>query len=119
MYKNYFYQDNDIAMKYNSLHRVISLDAQDCLSCHSSVKRELDRPWHYHAEYELLLLLDGAGARRVVGNQETIIEDFELVLTGPNLPHSWRLPGKPDRPVTEICMQFPGDLLTTDFLGKN
>ena len=119
MYKNYFYQDNDIAMKYNTLHRVISLDAQDCLTYFSSVKTELNRPWHYHAEYELLLLLDGGGARRMVGNHEAIIGDLELVLTGPDLPHSWTSPEVPGHPITEICLQFPGDLLTNEFLGKN
>ena len=119
MYKNYFYQDNDIAMKYNTLHKVISLDAQDCLSCSYGVKSNIDRALHYHAEYELLLIINGAGARRVVGNHEAIITDFELVLTGPHLPHSWQLPGNPGRSITEVCLQFPADLLAADFLGKN
>ncbi|HWK05156.1 MAG TPA: AraC family transcriptional regulator [Puia sp.] len=113
-------------MKYNTLHRVISLNAQDCLTYFSSVKNELNRPLHYHAEYELLLILDGAGARRVVGNQEATLSDLELVFLGPNLPHSWKSPGgagdsqgDSGRPVTEISIMFPGDLLPEEFLGKN
>src|SRR5258708_2882630 len=119
MYNLYFYQVNDIAMKYNTLHKVTSLNAQDCLTYSSSVKNELDRPLHYHSEYELLLIADAAGAKRVVGNHEAIIPDLELVLTGPNVPHSWKSQEVSGRPITEISIQFPGDLFAEEFLGKN
>lgn len=106
-------------MKYNTLHKVTSLNAQDCLLCFCSVKNELDHPLHYHAEYELHLILQAGGATRTVGDHEAIIPDLELVLTGPNLPHSWRTLTPAAHPITEINIQFPADLFAEEFLGKN
>jgi AraC-like DNA-binding protein len=106
-------------MKYNTLHKVTSLNAQDCLLCFSSVKKALDHPLHYHAEYELHLILNAAGATRIVGDHEAVISDPELVLTGPDLPHSWKSPATARCSVTEITIQFPGDLFAEEFLGKN
>jgi AraC-like DNA-binding protein/mannose-6-phosphate isomerase-like protein (cupin superfamily) len=106
-------------MKYNTLHKVTSLDAQDCLTCSVSKKTALDHPLHYHAEYELHFILQGAGAKRVVGDHEGVLTDHELVLTGPNLPHSWKSQDSPGGSITEVTIQFPGDLFSEEFLGKN
>jgi len=106
-------------MKYNTLHKVTSLNAQDCLVYFSHVKNELDRPLHYHADYELHFILNAAGAKRIVGNHEAIISGLELVLTGPNLPHSWKSAAHSCQRITEISIQFPEDLFSEEFLGKN
>lgn len=46
-------------------------------------------PWHFHNEYEILYVIDGAGTSFVADN----IEEFrsgDLVLLGSNLPHFWK-----------------------------
>lgn len=46
-------------------------------------------PWHFHSEYEILLVIKGFGTSFVADN----IEEFEsgdLVLLGNNLPHFWK-----------------------------
>lgn len=45
--------------------------------------------WHYHREYELTLTLNSFG-RRVVGDNHASYAPFDLVLLGPNVPHSWQ-----------------------------
>ncbi len=48
----------------------------------------LDAPFHFHPELELTLVLEGSG-RRLVGRQVSNYEAGDLVLLGPNLPHTW------------------------------
>nr|WP_321460531.1 AraC family transcriptional regulator [uncultured Vibrio sp.] len=44
--------------------------------------------WHFHPEYELTLTLNSSGERYI---GDTVLEygDFDLMLLGPNIPHSW------------------------------
>lgn len=45
-------------------------------------------PWHYHPEYELVLVNKSSG-RRMVGDHIGYFDDNDLVLMGPNIPHVW------------------------------
>jgi AraC-like DNA-binding protein len=67
--------------------------------------------WHYHPEYELTLIVDSHG-QRLVGDGIADYGPGDLVLLGPNLPHSWRsgpersLPGEFHR---AVVVQFRED----------
>ncbi len=55
------------------------------------VKYELaniDFNWHYHPEYEICLTLNSEGLRYVGDNIEEYYRP-DLVLIGPNMPHTW------------------------------
>ena len=48
-----------------------------------------ETPWHYHSEYELVLIIKGNG-KRFVGNHVSDYEEGSLTFLGPNLPHLFR-----------------------------
>lgn len=71
--------------------------------------------WHYHPEFELTLIVDSYG-QRLVGDGIADYGPGDLVLLGPNLPHSWRSgPVRPGFPKVHraVVIQF-----REDFLGQ-
>ncbi|WP_114782916.1 AraC family transcriptional regulator [Botryobacter ruber] len=48
-----------------------------------------ETPWHYHSEYELVLILIGKG-KRFVGNHVSDYNEGNLTFLGPDLPHLFR-----------------------------
>ena len=75
--------------------------------------------FHYHPEFELVLTRGSAG-KRVIGN--TIQEYFrkDLVLIGPDIPHTWvseRLL-TPSKKCDNIILHFTRESLGLVFLAK-
>ena len=71
--------------------------------------------WHYHPEFELTLIVDSHG-QRLVGDGIADYGPGDLVLLGPNLPHSWR--SGPVHLSTESCHRAVVVQFREDFLGK-
>lgn len=86
-------------------------------------KTDKPRPeflWHFHHAFELNLVIKGAGTR-FIGDHIGLFSDGDLVLMGPELPHTWCSdPALPDREgvYTSLAIQFGvrflGDSLQTD-----
>jgi len=51
--------------------------------------------WHHHPEYELTLTTNSRG-HRFIGDHVGTYDDGDLVLIGPNLPHTWSSSSKID-----------------------
>ena len=74
-------------------------------------------PWHYHPEYELVLIIKSTG-RRMVGDHIGYFGEGDLVFMGPELPHVWvndieYTTGQADSPASAIVIQF-----IEQFLGE-
>jgi len=67
------------------MREITPLTQSDCFTIFSRVKKEFDFPLHNHEEMELNLILNGKGAKRIVGDHIGEIEDVELALIGSNL----------------------------------
>lgn len=69
--------------------------------------------WHFHPEYELILITDTRG-RYFVGDHTGRFEPGQLCMMGPNLPHNWVSEVPDNRPVVQRCivLQFSGKTLT-------
>lgn len=48
-----------------------------------------DKAWHFHKEYELVLI-DKTKGTRFIGDKVSFIKENDLMLIGPNVPHLYR-----------------------------
>ena len=103
-----------------TIYREITpLTQSDCFTIFSRNKKEFKFPLHYHEEYELNLISNAAGAKRVVGDHMDVLDDLELVLVGSNLPHGWFTHQCQSNNISEITIQFHRDLFDDKFLRRN
>tara|TARA_R110001583_G_scaffold143311_4_gene295426 strand:+ start:473 stop:1345 length:873 start_codon:yes stop_codon:yes gene_type:complete len=103
------------------VHREITpLKESDCFLVFDRERNEFTFPIHFHPEYEINFIYNAKGAKRVVGDHIGEIDDYELVMVGPNIYHGWEN-HKNDKTQTlhEITIQFPRDIFDSQLLNKN
>ncbi|MFD1469598.1 helix-turn-helix domain-containing protein [Hymenobacter caeli] len=106
-------------MKPDIMREITPLTQSDCFTLFSRVKKKFDFPLHYHEEYELNLIVNAKGAKRIVGDHIEAIDELELVLVGPNLYHAWFTHKCESEEIRELTIQFHKDLFEDRFLRKN
>jgi AraC-like DNA-binding protein len=115
-----FFQENSAQPNMNNtIKEITPLTHKDCFSIFSRVKKSFDFPLHFHEEYELNLIINGAGAKRIIGDHQEEIADMELVLIGPNLSHTWLTHNCQNKEITEVTIQWHKDFFDERFLKKN
>jgi AraC-like DNA-binding protein len=85
------------------------------------VVQELPMYWHYHPEIQLTLMVEGQG-QRLVGDGIAEYGCGDLVLLGPNVPHTWR--SDPTSSMRHpfhhaVDIQFRDNFLAEHFIGFN
>ena len=106
-------------MKPDIMREITPLTQSDCFTLFSRVKKKFDFPLHYHEEYELNLIINAPGAKRIVGDHIEAIEELEMVLVGPNLYHAWFTHKCESTEIRELTIQFHKDLFEDRFLRRN
>lgn len=103
----------------NIIKEITPLTQNDCFTIFSRVKQDFDFPLHFHEEFELNLILNAPGAKRIVGDNIEEITDMELVLVGPNLSHVWTTHNCKSEEITEVTIQWHKDLFDEKMLRRN
>ncbi len=101
------------------MREITPLTQNDCFTIFSRVKTAFNFPLHYHDEYELNLIINAKGAKRIVGDHVDEIDDLELVLIGPSLSHAWFTHNCRSAEIKEVTIQFHKDLFDEKFLLRN
>jgi len=101
------------------VREITPLTQSDCFTIFTRVKSEFDFPLHSHEELELNFITNAKGAKRVVGDHISVIDDMELVLVGSNLPHVWQTHNCKSKKIKEVTIQFHKDLFDEKLLRRN
>ena len=64
-------------MKPDIMREITPLTQSDCFTLFSRAKKKFDFPLHYHEEYELNLIVNAKGAKRIVGDHIEAIDDLD------------------------------------------
>lgn len=74
--------------------------------------------WHYHPELELTFIIKGSG-ERIVGDHIESFTAGDLVLLGPNLPHTWTSSGSGTKPDScqAVVVQFRAGIFENSLAG--
>lgn len=79
-------------------------------------------PWHYHPEFELVLVTKSTG-KRIIGNHIADFAEGDLVFIGSNVPHTYRndedyytAAGRNEGAAQSIVIHFLPDFLGQGFL---
>lgn len=101
------------------IREITPLTPSECFTVFTRVTRDFDIPFHNHEDMELKLIINGSGAKRIVGNHTTEIGGLEMVLLGSGLSHGWLNHKCKRKEVTEVTLHFHKDLLDDRFLTRD
>ena len=92
------------------IHEITPLMGKDVLYIAERRKKEFTYPIHNHKVFELNFVEHAAGVRRIVGDSNEVIGDYDLVLiTSPDLEHVWEQGSCTSDDIHEITIHFEFD----------
>ena len=102
------------------IHEITPLMGKDVLYIADRHKKEFTYPIHNHSVFELNFVENAKGVRRIVGDSQEIIGDYDLCLiTSPDLEHVWEQNDCRSEDIREITIQFDFSMSTETLFGRN
>lgn len=102
------------------IHEITPLMGNDVLYIADRHKKEFTYPIHNHSVYELNFVENAKGVRRIVGDSQEVIGDYDLCLiTSPNLEHVWEQNECHSDDIREITVQFDFSMSDETLFGRN
>ena len=102
------------------IHEITPLMGKDVLYIADRHKKEFTYPIHNHSVYELNFVENAKGVRRIVGDSQEVIGDYDLCLiTSPDLEHVWEQNECHSGDIREITVQFDFSMSDETLFGRN
>lgn len=102
------------------IHEITPLMGNDMLYIADRHKKEFTYPIHNHSVYELNFVENAKGVRRIVGDSQEVIGDYDLCLiTSPDLEHVWEQNECHSDDIREITVQFDFSMSDETLFGRN
>ena len=107
-------------MESKVIHEISPLMGNDVLYIADRKKKEFTYPIHNHKVYELNFVEHAAGVRRIVGDSNEVIGEYDLVLiSSPDLEHVWEQNNCQSEEIREVTIQFDIDFSNSGVFGRN
>ena len=98
------------------IHEISPLMGKDVLYIADRRKKEFTYPIHNHEVYELNFVERAPGVRRIVGDSNEVIGEYDLVLiTSPDLEHVWEQNTCTSEEIREVTVHFDIDFESSIF----
>ena len=102
------------------IHEITPLMGKDALYIADRRKKEFTYPIHNHEVYELNFVEHAPGVRRIVGDSQEVIGEYDLVLiTSPDLEHVWEQYECKSDHIREVTVQFDFKIEDDNFFSRN
>lgn len=102
------------------IHEITPLMGKDVLYIADRHKKEFTYPIHNHEVFELNFVEHAPGVRRIVGDSNEIIGEYDLVLiTSPDLEHVWEQNTCTSEDIREVTVQFDLGMSEDSLFGRN
>ena len=102
------------------IHEITPLMGKDVLYIADRHKKEFTYPIHNHSVYELNFVENAKGVRRIVGDSQEVIGDYDLCLiTSRDLEHVWEQNECHSGDIREITVQFDFSMSDETLFGRN
>lgn len=102
------------------IREITPLMGKDSLYIADRRKKEFTYPIHNHEAFELNFVEHASGVRRIVGDSNEVVGEYDLVLiTSPDLEHVWEQNTCTSESIREVTIQFHLDMSENGFISRN